>query len=197
MDKLKIGVLAMQGAFVEHEQMLQSLGCDTVQVRKVEHLADLDGLIIPGGESTTIGKLLVDFGLAESVQKRAQQGMPVWGTCAGLILMAKEIAGSEQYRLGLMDITAVRNAFGRQVDSFEVPLAIDEVSSEPYPAVFIRAPFIEKAGPSVKILAEHNGKVVMARQGSFLASAFHPELTQDGRVHAYFMDVVRESRQKV
>ncbi|MBM7868434.1 pyridoxal 5'-phosphate synthase glutaminase subunit PdxT [Heliobacterium gestii] len=190
-----IGVLAMQGAFREHEQMLQSLGCAAVQVRQPEQLDELDGLILPGGESTTIGKLMADFGLDTAIRERAAQGMPLWGTCAGLILLAQRIERSEQKRLGLMDITAVRNAFGRQVDSFEIGLAIPAIDAggeSAYPAVFIRAPYIAEAGPDVQILAQHEGKTVLARQGHLLASAFHPELTKDNRMHRYFLAMVAE-----
>ncbi|MZP29143.1 pyridoxal 5'-phosphate synthase glutaminase subunit PdxT [Heliobacterium undosum] len=210
---LTIGVLAMQGAFREHEQMLQSLGCNVVQVRKPEQLDELDGLILPGGESTTIGKLMADFGLDAAILERAAQGMPLWGTCAGLILLAQRIERSEQKRLGLMDITAVRNAFGRQVDSFEIALDIaalngidalgalgaDEALGDDkalgvgaFPAVFIRAPYIAEAGPDVQILARHEGKAVLARQGNLLAAAFHPELTKDDRMHRFFLKMVAE-----
>lgn len=192
----KIGVLAMQGAFVDHERMLQRFDdCESVQVRTVDQLNAIDGLIIPGGESTTIGKLMVDFGLADPIKERALQGMPVWGTCAGLILMAKEIEGSDQFRLGLMDITAVRNAFGRQVDSFEAPLPIEALGDEPFRAVFIRAPYISNVAPNVGILAIYENKKVFVRQGHYMASAFHPELTGDDRVHRYFLDMVKESKE--
>ncbi|ABZ83707.1 glutamine amidotransferase subunit pdxt [Heliomicrobium modesticaldum Ice1] len=225
---LTIGVLAMQGAFREHEQMLRSLGCVVVQVRKPEQLSRLDGLILPGGESTTIGKLMADFGLDGAIRERAAAGMPLWGTCAGLILLAQRIERSAQKRLGLMDITAVRNAFGRQVDSFEIALDIpvldglDALSTDgvdetaiadktvdaketvdanrtgghirrgAFPAVFIRAPYIAEAGPDVQILARHEGKAVLARQGHLLAAAFHPELTTDDRMHRYFLKMVAE-----
>ncbi|MDD2420983.1 MAG: pyridoxal 5'-phosphate synthase glutaminase subunit PdxT [Heliobacteriaceae bacterium] len=190
-----IGVLALQGAFVEHEHHLQSLGCRPVQVRTPAQLAGLDGLIIPGGESLTIGKLLADFDLAGPIKAHAQAGLPVWGTCAGMILLAREIAGSDQFRLGLMDMTVVRNAFGRQVDSFEVRLPITVLGQEPFRAVFIRAPYVSAVAPNVGILAVYEDKKVFVRQGYFLATAFHPELTGDLRVHRYFLEMVREAKE--
>lgn len=182
-----IGVLALQGAFIEHQRMLAACGAQSRQVRKPEQLDGLDGLIIPGGESTTMGKLMNDFGLFGPVVTRAQEGMPVFGTCAGLILMAREIAGSEQPRLGLMDMMAERNAFGRQVESFETDLAMPVLGEEPFQAVFIRAPYILEVGPGVEVLARFEEKIVCARQGRFLAAAFHPELTGDTRLHRLFL----------
>ncbi|WP_207668811.1 pyridoxal 5'-phosphate synthase glutaminase subunit PdxT [Heliophilum fasciatum] len=193
---MTIGVLAMQGAFAEHEKVLRQLGVETMQVRTREQLAEVDGLIIPGGESTTIGKLLMAFELDELLIARARQGMPVWGTCAGMILMAKRIEGyPEQFRLGLMDMTAVRNAFGRQVDSFEVELPVIGLDDQPFTAVFIRAPYLKDAGAGVQILAEYEGKAVLARQGNCLATAFHPELTADRRLHEYFCGIVNRSKE--
>ncbi|MGE5553476.1 MAG: pyridoxal 5'-phosphate synthase glutaminase subunit PdxT [Betaproteobacteria bacterium] len=186
----RIGVLDLQGAVREHLHMLESLGCEAVPVKKVEHLEGLEGLILPGGESTTLGKLLVRYGLDAAIKQRAEAGMPVYGTCAGLILLARDIPGSDQPRLGLMDLRVKRNAFGRQVDSFETDLAIPAIGEEPFRAVFIRAPYIESVGPGVEVLAEYGGHAVMARQGRFLVSAFHPELTEDRRIHAYFADLV-------
>ncbi len=183
-----IGVLALQGAFIEHEKMMRSLGVDTVQVRLPGQLDKLDGLVIPGGESTTMGKLINDFGLFEPVREKALNGMPVLGTCAGMIMMAKEIAGSSQPRLGLMDISVERNASGRQVDSFEVDIDIPAVGSQPFRAVFIRAPYIIDVGSGVDVLAKFEEKIIFARQGRFLAAAFHPELTDDLRVHRYFLE---------
>ncbi|QGG48539.1 pyridoxal 5'-phosphate synthase glutaminase subunit PdxT [Heliorestis convoluta] len=189
----KIGLLAMQGAFVDHEKVMQKLDCETLQVRTPEQLGQVDGLIIPGGESTTIGKLMDQFGLVDAVTERVRNGMPIWGTCAGMILLAKEIEGSDQLRLGLMDLKVRRNAFGRQVDSFEAPLQIEELGQEPFPAVFIRAPYIAEKSDNVSILATYQDKIVAVRQGCCLAAAFHPELTADSRMHQYFLDMVNQS----
>jgi len=190
---MKIGVLALQGAFREHRLMLEGCGTEALEVRKAAELDQVQGLIIPGGESTTIGKLMVEFGLEQPILKRAEAGMPVYGTCAGLIVLAKTILGSSQYSLGLMEIEVQRNAFGRQVDSFEVDLPIPVLGYKPFRAVFIRAPLIEKVAPNVGILAQYNDKIVFARQGNFLASSFHPELTGDNRVHRYFLKMVEET----
>ncbi len=190
---MKIGVLALQGAFREHRLMIESCGQEAVEVRKTSELDQVQGLIIPGGESTTIGKLMCEFGLDKAIIKRADEGMPIYGTCAGLILLTKTIIGSNQYSMGLMDIEVQRNAFGRQVDSFEVDLPIPVLGYKPFRAVFIRAPLIEKVAPNVGILAQYNGKIVFARQGNFLASSFHPELTGDKRIHQYFLQMVKEN----
>ena len=189
---MKIGVLALQGAFREHRLMVERCGVQAVEVRKPEQLADIDGLIIPGGESTTIGKLLNDWGLLEVIKTRAAAGMAIFGTCAGLILLAKDIVGSDQPRLGLMDIVAARNAFGRQRESFEADLQVAELGDEPVRAVFIRAPQIESAGAGVQVLASVNDKAVIARQGKLLVAAFHPELTTDDRLHRYFISMTEE-----
>lgn len=190
---MTVGVLALQGAFIEHETMLQGLGLATLQVRLPEQLAQVERLIIPGGESTTIGKLLVRFDLLEPIQQRAAEGMPIWGTCAGMILLAKEIAEGRvegQPALGLMDITARRNAFGRQVDSFETNLQVPALGEAPFHAVFIRAPQIDKVGEAVETLASlDDGRIVAARQGKLLATAFHPELTGDARFHELFLNL--------
>ena len=189
---MKIGVLALQGAFREHRLMVERCGVQAVEVRKPEQLADIDGLIIPGGESTTIGKLLNDWGLLDAIKTRAATGMAIFGTCAGLILLAKDIVGSDQPRLGLMDIVAARNAFGRQRESFEADLQVAELGDEPVRAVFIRAPQIESAGAGVQVLASVNDKAVIARQGKLLVAAFHPELTTDDRLHRYFIRMIEE-----
>lgn len=189
---MKIGVLAMQGAFIEHQRMLEKLGVEAVQVRTAQQLKEIDGLIIPGGESTTIGKLIVEFGLDSIILERAKEGMPIFGTCAGMIILAKDIQDSTQFRLGLMDIVVSRNAFGRQVDSFETDIACDIIGEKPYPAVFIRAPYVIKVQPEVDILATFDDKIIFVRHGNFLASAFHPELTEDTRVHEYFVGMVEE-----
>lgn len=189
-----IGVLAMQGAFREHQLMLSACGVDSRQVRKPEDLNGLDGLIIPGGESTTISKLLADSGLFEPLRLLGKEGMPVFGTCAGAILLAKEIEDASFERLGLMDIRVKRNAFGRQVESFEEDLEIPALTGGPFRAVFIRAPRITGAGPEVDVLARYGDKVVCARQGSSLAAAFHPELTADRRLHEYFLNMCKSPR---
>lgn len=188
---MKIGVLALQGAFREHKKAIEKCGCEAIEVRLPEHMEEIEGLIIPGGESTTIGKLIIDFGLKDIINEKIEVGMPVLGTCAGMILLAKDIYHSDQPRLGVMDITVKRNAFGRQIDSFETPIQIG-VLGESYPAVFIRAPYITEIKPNVSILAEYEGKVIMARQGNILACAFHPELTDDDRIHQYFIKMINE-----
>jgi 5'-phosphate synthase pdxT subunit len=181
---MRIGVLDLQGAVREHLHMLTGLGAEAVPVKYARDLEGLGGLILPGGESTTLGKLMGKYGIDVAVKERAEQGLPIYGTCAGLILLAKEIPGSEQPRLGLMDITVRRNGYGRQVDSFETDLAIPVLGEDPFRAVFIRAPYIEAVAPKVEVLAEHGEKIVAARQGRCLVSAFHPELTGDARMHA-------------
>jgi 5'-phosphate synthase pdxT subunit len=191
---MKIGVLALQGDFAEHIVMLKKLGVETAEVRLPKHLDDLDGLIIPGGESTTIGKLMVIYGLLEAIRDFGQ-GHAIWGTCAGAILLSKD-ARREQPLLGLMDITVERNAFGRQVDSFEAALDVDVVkkateSDEPFHAVFIRAPIIESVDADAEVIcALDDGRIVAAQQGKLLATSFHPELTGDTRFHQYFLSLV-------
>lgn len=190
---MKIGVLALQGAFVEHQRVLESIGVEALQVRLPRHLDGLDGLIIPGGESTTIGKLAEDFDLLQPLRLFGREHA-IWGTCAGAIFLSKD-AGREQPLLGLMDITIARNAFGRQVDSFVANLSVPALSQsgaadQPYRAFFIRAPLIESVGNGVDVLAQlPDGRIVAARQGHFLATSFHPELTDDDRFHRYFMEL--------
>ncbi|MEJ5240168.1 MAG: pyridoxal 5'-phosphate synthase glutaminase subunit PdxT [Anaerolineales bacterium] len=190
---MKIGVLALQGDFLEHIQMLQRLGVEAVEVRLPHQLDGLDGLIIPGGESTTMGKLAVDFGLLEPIRQFGQTHA-IWGTCAGAILLSKDVH-RPQPLLGLMDITIQRNAFGRQVDSFEADLEIPELqrfgeSPRPYHAIFIRAPIIESVSGTARILARlTDGRIVAAQQGHLLATSFHPELTDDTRFHEYFLSL--------
>ena len=191
---MKIGVLALQGDFAEHQAMLESLGAEVAQVRLASHLEDLNGLIIPGGESTTIGKLATDFGLMEPLREFGRK-RAIWGTCAGAIFLSKD-ARRKQPLLELMDIVVERNAFGRQVDSFEVDLKIPGVngkdSDAPYHAVFIRAPLIESVGKGVEILSTlEDGRIVAARQGKLLATSVHPELTRDDRFHRYFLEMSR------
>ncbi|MHB8987003.1 MAG: pyridoxal 5'-phosphate synthase glutaminase subunit PdxT [Eubacteriales bacterium] len=185
---MRVGILALQGAFREHQKMLDSMGVESIQVKKPGHLDGISALIIPGGESTTIGRLLNDFNLFEPIRKMGEEGLPIFGTCAGLILLAKEIAGSTQPRLGLMDMAVERNAYGRQVDSFEADIGIPALDGEPFRAVFIRAPHIVSVGENVEVLATFGEKIVLACQGRFLAAAFHPELTGDLRVHRYFLE---------
>ena len=188
---MKIGVLALQGAVTEHIGMLSALDAEAVPVRLSSELDDLDALIIPGGESTTISKLLSDYGLIEPIRKLAKQGFPLFGTCAGLVLLAKKVPDLEMESVGVMDIEVKRNAFGRQVDSFEADLQIPALGNENFHGVFIRAPIIEKAERSVEILCKLNGSPVAVRQGKMLACAFHPELTDDLRFHRYFLDLVK------
>jgi 5'-phosphate synthase pdxT subunit len=186
---MKIGVLALQGAFIEHEQILTRIGADTAEVRLPQHLEGLDGLIIPGGESTTIGRVAERWGLVEPLRTFARSGRPIWGTCAGMILMARQVADgvAGQSLLGLMDIVVRRNAFGRQVDSFEADLAVPALGKQPFHAVFIRAPLIERVGKGVQVLTQlEGGTVVAAQQDNLLVTAFHPELTGDDRFHRYF-----------
>ncbi len=188
---MKIGVLASQGAFAEHIAVLSRLGVEAVPVRLPRGLRGLDGLVIPGGESTTISKLMQDYKLVSEIKDLAQNGLPVFGTCAGMILLAKKVSDSCLEYLGLMDITVVRNAFGRQRESFEAELSIPVLGEKPFPGVFIRAPMIEQANGSVAMLARlTDGIGVAARQEKILASAFHPELTDDLRFHRYFLEVV-------
>lgn len=194
---IKVGVLALQGSFLEHQDMLNRIGVEVREVRLPEHLENLDGLILPGGESTTIGKLAVDFGLLEPLRDFGKE-KPVWGTCAGAILLSKD-AHRNQPLLELMDITVDRNAFGRQIASFETDLeipALKQVSDNeaPFPGVFIRAPLISSIEKDAESLAAlPDGRIVAAQQGHLLATAFHPELTDDQRVHRYFIYLVEDS----
>ena len=189
-------MLALQGDFSEHEASLRRLGVRTRQVRTAEELRGLDGLIIPGGESTTLCRLMSDFRLYEPLGAFLRTGVPVWGTCAGMILLAREASDLDFPTLEAMDIAVLRNAYGRQVDSFEADIAVKGISAEPFHAVFIRAPVVEKVGPGVEVLAtawdEKLGAEtpVAVRERQYLATSFHPELTQDTRVHAYFLDIV-------
>ena len=220
---MRIGVLSLQGAFQEHLQALADLSdlspfgalrtgslgrrlrVEAVAVRLPRQLRELAGLIIPGGESTTIGKLATLYNLLPAIEDMARNGLPIWGTCAGLILLAREIVGyQEQPRLRLLDVTVRRNAFGRQVDSFQTLLSLpvlDEVAtpaehSRPFPAVFIRAPVIEKVGAGVTVLATlADGSVVAVQQGQLLATSFHPELTSDRRFHRYFLSLAADRQQ--
>lgn len=190
-DKMIVGVLALQGAFIEHQKSLAACGVESIQVRKPEQLPGIQGLIIPGGESTTMGKLMHQFELFEPIRELGRQGVPIFGTCAGMIMLAKEIAGSDQPRLALMDIAVERNAFGRQVESFETDLAVPDLGEEPLRAVFIRAPYIKSTENHVHVMATFVDKIVLARQDNYLAAAFHPELTRDVRLHRYFLDMIQ------
>ncbi len=189
---MKIGVLALQGAFIEHVKMLRQLDVDAVEVRLPQQLEGLDGLIIPGGESTTIGKLATSYGLVKPLRDFALS-KPTWGTCAGMIFLAKDIGIEEQPILAAMDIQVNRNAFGRQVDSFETDLKIQGLGDERFHAVFIRAPIVIAVEPHVNVLSRlEDGRIVAARQDHLLATSFHPELTNDLRLHSYFCAIVKE-----
>ncbi len=206
---IRIGVLALQGDFVEHVAVFSRLGVEAHEVRLPEQLDTLDGLVIPGGESTTFTRLMADYALLEPIRRLAEDGVPIWGTCAGMIVLARQASHLPRPGLGVMDIVVERNAFGRQVDSFEAALVIPVLGPEPFPAVFIRAPIIRQVGPEVEVLARlpasatgraygaslDGGTVVAARQGHLLATAFHPELTGDPRLHRYFLALVEAHRQ--
>ena len=189
---MRIGVLAAQGAFAEHIAVLHQLKVEALPVRLPHELGGLDGLIIPGGESTSISRLMLDYNLVSEIRSLAKNGLPMLGTCAGMILLANEISdGDEVEPLGVMKIRVRRNAFGRQRESFETELSIPVLGERPFPGVFIRAPAIEQANNKVEILARlADGTSVAARQGKLLTSAFHPELTDDLRFHQYFLDIV-------
>ena len=187
MTELCVGVLALQGAFREHVAAVTRLGATAREVRQLKDIDGIDALIIPGGESTTMGKLLNEWNMLEPLRQRILDGMPVYGSCAGLILLCRDIENSDQPRLGVLDATVRRNAFGRQVDSFETNLSIPEIGADPLPAVFIRAPVITGVGAGVKVLAEVDGQAVAVRQNNILATSFHPELTPDTRMHSYFL----------
>ena len=182
-----VGVLALQGAFREHVAAVSRLGVAAREVRQLKDMDGIDAMIIPGGESTTMGKLLNEWHMLEPLRERIMQGMPVYGSCAGLILLCRTIENSDQPRLGVLDATVRRNAFGRQVDSFETELSMPEVGPDPVPAVFIRAPVLISVGPEVRVLAEVKGQAVAVRQNNILATSFHPELTPDTRLHGYFL----------
>ena len=191
--KTRIGILDVQGAISEHVHHVDSVDCAVAsRIKCADDLESVDGLIIPGGESTSISKLMKKFGLYEPVRDKILAGMPVLGTCAGLILLANRIEGQEEAHLGIMDIVVNRNSFGRQRESFEADLMIDGLGEVPFPSVFIRAPHIVEVGPGVQILASYGERVVAARQGSCLVTAFHPELTADLRIHEWFVRIVQK-----
>ncbi|MGI8915986.1 MAG: pyridoxal 5'-phosphate synthase glutaminase subunit PdxT [Chloroflexota bacterium] len=188
-----IGVLALQGAFIEHEQMLQRLGVAVRRVTLPQHLEGLDGLIIPGGESTTIGKLMVEWKLLEPLRAFGRSGAAIFGSCAGAIVLARDV-GREQPLLGLMDLQVARNAFGRQIESFQSELQVPVLGERPFPGVFIRAPKISAVGPGVAALCTlADGSIVAAQQGNLLAVSFHAELTDDTRLHEYFLGLTQRS----
>jgi len=187
---VKIGVLALQGAVTEHIEMLSALDTEAVPIRLPSELDGLDALVIPGGESTTISKLLSVYGLTEPIRNLANQGFPLFGTCAGLVLLAKKVSNLDMEPIGVMDIEVKRNAFGRQVDSFEADLQIPALGNGTFNGIFIRAPIIEKAKRNVEILCQLNGGPVAVRQGKLLGCAFHPELTGDLRLHRYFVNLI-------
>lgn len=189
---VKIGVLGLQGAVREHIQSVEAAGAEAVIVKKHEQLEELDGLILPGGESTTMRRLIDKYHFMDSLLDFAKAGKPMFGTCAGLILLAKKIIGYDEPHLGLMSVTVERNSFGRQRESFEAELMIPDVADD-FIGVFIRAPHIIEAGENVEILAKHNGRIVAAREGQFLGCSFHPELTDDHRLMEYFVQMVKEA----
>jgi pyridoxal 5'-phosphate synthase pdxT subunit len=186
---LRIGILAAQGDFAAHARVLRSLGAAPVEVRDADAVADLDGLVIPGGESTTISKAIERDGLEDAIRAHVDAGGPVLGTCAGMIVLDRD-------HLGLMDTVARRNAFGRQLHSFEAEVEVEGLGGDPVRAVFIRAPWIDEHGPDVEVLASYDGHPVVVRQGALLASAFHPELTDDSRLHALFMAMATSARER-
>jgi len=187
---MKIGVLALQGAVAEHIRSITLAGAEGVPIKKVEQLEGIDGLIIPGGESTTIGKLMRKYEFMDAIRQFSAEGKPIFGTCAGLIVLAERIQGDEEAHLKLMDITVARNAFGRQRESFETDLPVKGIE-EPVRAVFIRAPLILEVGAGVEVLSTYKDEIVTARQGHLLAASYHPELTDDYRLHQYFVEMVR------
>ena len=189
---MKLGILALQGAVGEHAQVLAELGADTVEVRAPEHLAGIDAIVVPGGESTTMSMLLDSSGLFDPLAERLRDGMPALGTCAGMILLATDVLDGrpDQRSFGVLDVAVRRNAFGRQVDSFEADLDVTGLASGPFPAVFIRAPVVERTGADVEVLASVDAAPVLVRSGPVLAAAFHPELSGDLRLHQLFLEGV-------
>lgn len=192
---IKVGVLGLQGAVREHVRSIEGCGAEAVVIKRKEQLDEVDGLIIPGGESTTMRRLIDKYDFMESLKAFAESGKPMFGTCAGLILLAKNIIGYDEPHVGVMDVQVERNSFGRQKESFEADLSIAGVA-EDFSAVFIRAPHIVEAGENVEVLAKHNERIVAAREGQFLGCSFHPELTDDHRLTGYFIDMIKEAKQK-
>jgi pyridoxal 5'-phosphate synthase pdxT subunit len=192
---IKIGVLALQGAVREHVNAVKACGVQAIEIKHKEQLDEIDGLILPGGESTTMRRLIDKYDFMDSLREFARSGKPMFGTCAGLILLAKNVVGYEAPHIGVMDVTVERNSFGRQRESFEGNLTI-KGAAEDFPAVFIRAPHIVEAGENVEILSKHDDRIVAAREGQFLGCSFHPELTEDNRMTAYFVEMVKEAKEK-
>ncbi|MFA2695115.1 pyridoxal 5'-phosphate synthase glutaminase subunit PdxT [Bacillus mycoides] len=192
---VKIGVLGLQGAVLEHVKSVEASGAEAVVVKRIEQLEEIDGLILPGGESTTMRRLIDKYAFMEPLRTFAKSGKPMFGTCAGMILLAKTLIGYEEAHIGAMDITVERNAFGRQKDSFEAALSIKGVG-EDFVGVFIRAPYVVNVADDVEVLSMHGERMVAVRQGPFLAASFHPELTDDHRVTAYFVEMVKEAKMK-
>ncbi|WP_100332705.1 pyridoxal 5'-phosphate synthase glutaminase subunit PdxT [Bacillus xiapuensis] len=190
---IRIGVLGLQGAVREHVRSIEASDAEAVVIKKAEQLNEVDGLILPGGESTTMRRLADLYGFMEPLREFGRQGKPMFGTCAGLIMLAKEIVGYDEPHVGLMDITVERNSFGRQKESFEAELAIKGIA-ETYTAVFIRAPHIVSVGPETEVLAECDGRIVAAKDRNFLGCSFHPELTDDHRITRYFTEMVKQSK---
>ncbi|MFF3103568.1 pyridoxal 5'-phosphate synthase glutaminase subunit PdxT [Viridibacillus arvi] len=189
---MKIGVLGLQGAVREHVQAIEAAGAVAIIVKHAEQLKELEGLVLPGGESTTMRRLIDRYGMMEPLRQFAGDGKPIFGTCAGLILLAKNIIGQQSPHIGVMDVIVGRNSFGRQIDSFEIPLSIKNIG-ENFPAIFIRAPHIVTVGSNVEVLAQYDGRIVLAKDGQFLGCSFHPELTEDQRIMAYFVQMVEQS----
>ena len=189
--KMKIGVLAFQGGVIEHIKQIEALGHEAVKVKKENDLEGIEGIILPGGESTTMSKLLNITGMMEPLRKKIEEGLPTWGTCAGMILLAKDIDGEDKSHLGVMNIKVKRNAFGTQIDSFTTRKAINKVSSEPIDLVFIRAPYVESCGEKVQVLGEMDGRIVGVKENNIIATSFHPELTKDLTFLKYFLEIVK------
>ena len=189
---MKIGVLALQGGVIEHLNHIKALGIEAVEVKTLSDLDNLDGLILPGGESTTMGKILVQRNLLEPLKNKISGGLPVWGTCAGMILLAKELEGDTYSHLSTMDIKVKRNAYGSQLDSFTTNVFIKEISTEPIPLVFIRAPYIVEIGVNVKVILEVDENIVAAKEKNMLVTSFHPELTDSLEFHKYFIEMCRK-----
>lgn len=192
---VKIGVLGLQGAVREHVKSVEASGAEAVVVKRIEQLEEIDGLILPGGESTTMRRLIDKYAFMEPLRTFANSGKPMFGTCAGMILLAKTLIGYDEAHIGAMDITVERNAFGRQKDSFEAALSIKGVG-EDFVGVFIRAPYVVNVADNVEVLSTHGDRMVAVRQGPFLVASFHPELTDDHRVTAYFVEMVKEAKMK-
>lgn len=192
---MNVGVLSLQGGVIEHINHLKSLGCNAVEVKKISDLENIHGIILPGGESTVIGKLLKETNLLDPLKEKILRGFPVWGTCAGMILLAKEIENDENTYLSVMDIKVKRNAYGSQIDSFETKKVIEQVSPNPLPLIFIRAPYISSHSNDVKTICEIDGNIVAARQNNILATSFHPELSKNLEFHKYFLSMCNKSKE--